>query len=72
MPTKAADAECSLLRSVRKMLAARSQSYLDIYSATGLHPSWVEKIKRGRVKDPSVNRVQRLYEYLTQQQLQHR
>jgi predicted urease superfamily metal-dependent hydrolase len=68
---KKSDAECTLLRAVRKMLAQREESYLDIYSATGLHPSWIEKIKRGRVTDPSVNRIQRLYEHLTQQKLTH-
>lgn len=32
---------------------------------TNLQYNWVNKLKRGDIKDPSVNKVQAVYEYLT-------
>lgn len=32
---------------------------------TNLQYDWVNKLKRGDIKDPSVNKVQAVYEYLT-------
>lgn len=40
-------------------------SYLDIYKSTGVPPNWLSKFATGKIRNPSVNRVQRLYEYLS-------
>lgn len=36
-----------------------------VASKTNLQYDWVNKLKRGDIKDPSVNKVQAVYEYLT-------
>jgi len=57
--------EESLLMRTRNLLQEASLSYLDIYKATGLPPSWLSGIATAKVRDPSVNKVQRLYEFLS-------
>lgn len=42
---------------------------LDIYKATGLKPFWIQSVVSGRTTNPSVNRIQLLYEYLRRQPL---
>lgn len=37
---------------------------LQIYDATGVKPDWIRKFRTGRMPNPSVNRVQALYEFL--------
>ena len=54
----------TLLDKTRAMLATAEQSYLDIYKATGLSPNWLSFVATGKIKDPSVNKVQKLYEHL--------
>ena len=58
------DQPCTLLQHTRRLLQVTDQSYLDIYKATGLNPNWLTGIATGRINDPSVNRVQALYEHL--------
>lgn len=36
-----------------------------IYKETDLPFYWLRKLSQGEIKDPSVNRVQKLYEYLS-------
>lgn len=55
----------TLLGRVRTLLCASDMSALDIYKATGVTPSHQYAIRSGRTKDPSVNVVQALYEFLT-------
>jgi hypothetical protein len=59
-----ADAGSLLSRTV-ELLKGAQQSYFDIYDATGFHPNWLSGIANGRIRDPSVNRIQALYEFLT-------
>lgn len=65
----AADAECALLRRTRELLEASGHSSLEIYRETGLKPSWIELVRKGDTRDPSVNRISRLYEFLAQKPL---
>lgn len=57
--------EKSLLARTRKLLQETHLSHLDIYKATGLSPFWLSGISTGKVNDPSVNRIQKLYEFLS-------
>lgn len=63
------ETDCSLLTKARDMLRTTERSYLDIYTDTGLSPNWLSRLATKRMKDPSVNKVQRLYEYLQGKQL---
>ena len=54
----------SLLLQTRALLQTCNMRYLDIYRATGLSPNWLTGIATGKITNPSVNRVQALYEYL--------
>jgi hypothetical protein len=38
--------------------------------STGLKPNWLSKLAQGRLPDPSVNKVQKLYEHLTAKPLE--
>lgn len=40
-----------------------------ICKETGLKIDWIAKFVQGKVTDPSVNKVQKLYEYLTKSTL---
>jgi len=42
----------------------------EIYKETQLPYYWLKKFRSGEIKDPSVNRVQRLYEYLAGRKLE--
>lgn len=59
----------SLLLQTRALLQDCKHGYLEIYRATGLSPNWLTGIATGKIQDPSVNRVQALYEYLKGQKL---
>lgn len=61
--------EGTLLARTRSLLQSTKESYLAIYDATGLNPNWLSLLSTGRMKDPSVNKVQRLYEYLSKKAL---
>lgn len=63
------DKECTLLIKTRALLGATDLSYLDIYHATGLQPNWLSLLATARMRNPSVNRVQKLYEFLAQRRL---
>lgn len=57
--------EQTLLARTRELLQETTTPYLDIYKATGLSPFWLSGLATGKVRDPSVNRVQQLYEFLS-------
>lgn len=61
--------EGSLLARTRILLQSCEHSYLTIYKATGLNPNWLSLLARGEIADPSVNKVQALYEHLTNAKL---
>lgn len=57
--------EGTLLARTRDHLLRSEQSYLNIYKATGLTPNWLSLLAQGKLPNPSVNKVQQLFEHLT-------
>jgi hypothetical protein len=55
----------TLLDKTVQLLQASQESYFKIYDNTGLHPNWLSSIATGKNRDPSVNRIEKLYQYLT-------
>lgn len=52
-----------------ELLKKSKETLINIHSDTGISYYWLLKFKTGAVRDPSVNRVQKLYEYLTNTKL---
>lgn len=44
-------------------------TFIQIYEATGISFYWIRKFANGMVPNPSVNRVQELYEFLKGEEL---
>ncbi len=66
------DSPGSLMERTRELLKTTAPKETDLYkvhSATGLPFYWLRKFAAGTFKNPSVNRVQYLYERLTSQPL---
>lgn len=61
--------DASLLSKTKELLTEHQGTYFDIYDKTGIQPTWLSALATGRIKNPSVNKVQRLYEYLRGQPL---
>jgi hypothetical protein len=61
--------ELSLLTTTRELLLAQP-ARASVARACGLHLNWLEKFAAGKFKDPSVNRVQALYEHLSGKKLE--
>lgn len=60
------DQPCAIVQKTRELLEADSRSLLDIFSETGLPFYWLKSFSEGRYKkNPSVNRVVFLYEFLS-------
>lgn len=59
----------TLLERTLELLRETQESYLDIYKATGLRPSWLVQLNTGKIQDPSVRKIQALYEHLAQREL---
>lgn len=59
----------TLLEAARKLLLADKRSTLEIHKQSGLPVFWLRKLRSGETKDPSVNRVQALYEFLSNTKL---
>ena len=57
----------SLMAATQHLL--KDRDLLSIYKDTHLPYHWLVKFKAGTYKNPSVNRVQYLYEYLTSKPL---
>lgn len=43
----------------------RTTTYSDVAEATGLNEAWIKQFAAGNIPNPSVNRVETLYVYLT-------
>lgn len=65
MSKTATDAESTLLARTRELLKEHGGTYFDIYDGTGIQPTYISALVTGRMKNPSVNKVQRLYEFLS-------
>lgn len=59
----------SLMTATLKLLKERDKSLPEISEATGIKFYWLRKFHYGEIADPSVNRVQKLYEYLSGRRL---
>lgn len=57
--------EQSLMSQTWRLLKYRGQTLAEIQAGTGIPHYWLRKFLGREIKDPSVNRVQKLYEYLT-------
>lgn len=62
MKTENFDQPGSLMLETQRML--KEQDLLAVYTATGISFYWLRKFASGEFKNPSVNRVQSLYEFL--------
>lgn len=49
----------------RALLNNDKRTLDEISRASGLSVYWLQKFRTGQIHDPSANKVQRLYEYLT-------
>jgi hypothetical protein len=63
------DAPGTLLSLTRAMLQEDQRDLLTIHKESGLPFYWLKDMKAGRIKSPSVNRVQRLYEFYSSKPL---
>jgi hypothetical protein len=59
----------SLMTETLRLLKSRSETLPQIQEATGIPFYWLRKFIGGEIHDPSVNRVQKLYEYLSKRKL---
>lgn len=57
-------AESALMRRTRELLRTTAKTQLDIFGDTGISPNWLTLFGTGRILNPSVNRVEALYNYL--------
>ena len=55
---------CELYRRTRELLRADERNYAQISAETDIPFSFLINISVGRASDPSVHRIQKLYEYL--------
>ncbi len=55
----------SLMRETLRLFRERRESLSLIHERTGIPYYWLRKFIGGEVRDPGVNRTQRLYEYLS-------
>lgn len=60
----------SLHQKALELLKGSPQALPDIARDSELPYYWLKKFSSGEVKDPSVNRVQKLYEYLAKKPLE--
>ena len=64
------DKQGSLLVKTRYLLERDKRGLLDIHKETDIPFYWLKKFSSGGFDNPSVNRVQFLYEFLTGAKLQ--
>lgn len=62
--------EETLMAHTQRLLHESGQSLPDVYAAMKARGSsvsfyWLRKFSSGRISDPSVNRIEELYKYLT-------
>jgi hypothetical protein len=59
----------TLMIETMRLLKERNVNLPTIAHTTGITFYWLRKFIYGEINDPSVNRVQKLYEYLTDRKL---
>lgn len=60
----------SLHEVTLKLLKGHRLTLPEVYKETNLPYYWLKKFSSGEINDPSVNRVQALYEYLSGRKLE--
>ena len=55
---------------VMQLLKARNCTLLDIHKATRVEQGWLSAVNQGRIQDPSANRLEPVYEFLTGKRLE--
>ena len=63
------DKRCTLLTKTVKLLQECELSIPQIRDATGLPEHWLYELSRDRVKNPNVNRIQYIFEFLSSSKL---
>lgn len=66
---KVFDEPQSLMHRTQQLLIHHKLSCLDVYKETGINYHWLKKFENGDFNNPSVNRVQSLYEFLSGKKL---
>lgn len=69
MPHRSFDAPGSLMERTRSLLTSDARSLPQIFVDTGVPFYWLRNFATGKLRNPSVNRVQYLYEQLSGQKL---
>lgn len=72
MTSETFDSPGSLMQQTQALLKTKAPKEVDLFrvhDATGLPFFWLRKFLAGAFKNPSVNRVQFLYEHLTGQKI---
>lgn len=59
----------SLMTETLRLLKNRDQTLPNIYLETGIPFYWLRKFSANQIAQPSVNRIQKLYEYLSGKKL---
>lgn len=59
----------TLYQRTRELLRKDPRGLLDIHKESDIPFYWLRKMQQGEIADPGVNRVQKLYEYLTDTKL---
>ena len=61
----------TLMVETIKLIRADRRTLLELYVVTGVPFYWLKRFVAKEMKNPSVNRVQFLYEFLTSKKLVH-
>ena len=69
METTQCDKPQSLLLITLDLINKDERKLPDLYKETGIPFYWLRKFKAGQIPNPSVNRIQFLYEFLSGQSL---
>lgn len=59
----------TLHRTALELLIADKRTLLEIHKQSGLPFYWLRKLRADAIPEPGVNRIQALYEFLTNTQL---
>lgn len=59
------DKQKSLLKKTIELLNKDKRTLNELHYLTGLPLYWLQSLKKGAMKNPSVNRIQHLFEFLT-------
>lgn len=54
-----------LMLRTRELLNTTDKRQFEIYKDTGIQPNWLSRFAAGGIPDPSVNRIEALYNYLS-------